>query len=80
MGQSPSRPSRRATGREVMDTIATQATPEWRAIDKLAKANFQRQWGDTAQWHGRKTNRAYYRRRAAAELKRAATQPQSNGE
>ena len=42
------------------------------AVDDLAKALYRKMRGEGAQWHGRGTNRAYYRRLARAELSRQA--------
>lgn len=40
------------------------------AVDDLAKELFDRRWDGEKNWHGRKTNRTYYRRLARAELER----------
>ncbi|GAA0768631.1 hypothetical protein [Brevundimonas olei] len=42
-------------------------------VDELAKLLHQKSQGEDAQWRGRRTNRAYYRRLAKAELARRAT-------
>ena len=39
-------------------------------VDTLAKEIFYRRQGADAQWRGRRTNRAYYRRLARAEITR----------
>lgn len=43
-------------------------------VDDAAKAMFALRWGDAKLWRGRRTNRAYYRRRARADLVRALTE------
>ena len=43
------------------------------ALDDLAKQYHARSQGEGAQWNGRRTNRAYYRRLARAELARQAS-------
>lgn len=50
-------------------TIIVWRTPE-QVIDDLAKDIFDRRWQGEKSWQGRKTNRAYYRRLARAELAR----------
>lgn len=54
-------------------TIIVWSTPQ-QVIDDLAKEIFDRRWNGEKNWHGRKTNRAYYRRLARAERERRAKQ------
>lgn len=53
-----------------MDRRDVQQTPEWQAADTLARSMFEQRFPG-ALWRGRKTNRAYWRRLAKGEIKRA---------
>lgn len=48
-------------------------------VDELAKQLHQKSQGEGAQWRGRRTNRAYYRRLAKAELARHVTPSDKEG-
>ena len=47
-----------------------QSTPEWREADEFARTMFERAFPEKT-WRGRRTNRAYWRRLAKGEIKRA---------
>lgn len=45
-----------------------------REVDALAQRIFEERWQGEKSWHGRKTNRTYYRRLAIVEMNRRAKQ------
>lgn len=49
-------------------------------VDELAKQLHRKSQGEGARWMGRRTNRAYYRRLARAEIARATPSDKEGGE